>query len=193
MVGGRWFDLASLMLTSADLVFPKASEKDLECIFTIICSLVKKPESLDESLEIAKIAQQPNEKPALRLKILFNLYNMLENPYGRFLVYMKALEVADNGKVTEHIISSFKKIDTLLKEWNIGLQDQRELFLAISNILKELKSSAKENFKFLTKYLATFSGEATHDMDEAKEKATYTIIEFVKAPDMFQVLFTKIV
>nr|XP_043634998.1 eukaryotic translation initiation factor 3 subunit M-like [Erigeron canadensis] len=191
MVSGRWLDLASLMLTSADLVFSKASEKDLECIFTIICSLVKKSESLEESLEIAKllsakIAQRPSEKPALRLKILFNLYNMLENPYGRFLVYMKALEVAANGKVSEHIISSFKKIDTLLKEWNLGLQDQRALFLAISNILKEHKSSAKENIKFLTKYLATFSGEDTHDMDEAKEEAAYTIIEFVKAPDMFQ-------
>lgn len=47
---------------------------DLECIFTVICNLVKKPESLDESLEIAKIlstkiAQQPSEKPALRLKM----------------------------------------------------------------------------------------------------------------------------
>ncbi|KAL4569756.1 hypothetical protein LXL04_025399 [Taraxacum kok-saghyz] len=46
MIAGRWFDLASLMLTSAELVFPKASDKDLECIFTIICNLVMKPESL---------------------------------------------------------------------------------------------------------------------------------------------------
>ncbi|KAI3781227.1 hypothetical protein L2E82_11236 [Cichorium intybus] len=141
MISGRWFDLASLMITSADLVFSKASEKDLECIFTVICNLVKKPESLDESLEISKllstkIAQQPNEKPALKLKILFNLYNMLENPSGRFLVYMKALNVAANV----NIIPSFKKIDTLLKEWNLELQDQRQLFLAISNILKEHKS-----------------------------------------------------
>ncbi|KVH48448.1 eukaryotic translation initiation factor 3 subunit M-like [Cynara cardunculus var. scolymus] len=191
MIAGRWLDLASLMLTSADLVFSKASEKDLECIFTVICNLVKKPESLDESLEMAKllstkIAQQPHEKPALRLKILFNLYNMLENPYGRFIVYMKALDVAANGKGMEHIVPSFKKMDTLLKEWNLGLKDQRELFLAISNILKEHKSSAKENIKFLTKYLATFSGEDAHTMEEAKEEAAYTIIEFVKAPDMFQ-------
>lgn len=47
---------------------------DLECIFTIICNLVKKPESLDEMLEMAKllstkIVQQPNDKPALRLKM----------------------------------------------------------------------------------------------------------------------------
>ncbi|GKC78700.1 hypothetical protein Tco_1129474 [Tanacetum coccineum] len=126
----------------------KKDAQNLECIFTVICNIVKKPESVDESLEISKllsetIAQQPNEKHALRLKILLNLYNMLENSYRRFLVYMKALE--------------------------------------------EQKSSAKENFKFLTKFLATFSGEDADRMDEAKEQAAYTIIEFVKASDMFHV------
>ncbi|KAL7221446.1 hypothetical protein ACSBR1_023412 [Camellia fascicularis] len=191
IVMGRWLDLASLMLTSADLIFSKVSDKDLECIFTVICNLVTKPESLDESLEMAKlistkITQQPNEKPALRLKIMFNLYNLLENPYSRFFVYMKALDLAVNGKVSEHIISSFKKMDYFLREWNIGIQDQRKLFLTISNILKDNKSSAKDSFKFLTKYLATFSGEDAHTMGEAKEEAVHTIIEFVKAPDMFQ-------
>jgi len=175
------------------VIFSKVSEKDLECIFTIICDLVKKPESLDESLEMAqlistKITQQPNEKPALRLKIMFNLYNLLENPYSRFFVYMKALDLAlaANGKVTEHIIPSFKKMDNLLGEWNIGIQDQRKLFLTVSNILKESKSSGKEAFKFLTKYLATFSGEDAYTIGEAKEEAVRSIIEFVKASDMFQ-------
>ncbi|CAL5370741.1 unnamed protein product [Camellia sinensis] len=213
IVMGRWLDLASLMLTSADLIFSKVSDKGevvdflpfdvivkpsmvesyshLECIFTVICNLVTKPESLDESLEMAKlistkITQQPNEKPALRLKIMFNLYNLLENPYSRFFVYMKALDLAVNGKVSEHIISSFKKMDDFLREWNIGIQDQRKLFLTISNILKDSKSSAKDSFKFLTKYLATFSGEDALTMGEAKEEAARTIIEFVKAPDMFQ-------
>ncbi|KAI3713127.1 hypothetical protein L1987_71699 [Smallanthus sonchifolius] len=193
MIAGRWLDLASLMITSADLVFSKALDTDLECIFTIICNLVKKPESLDELFEMAKllstkIAQQPNDKPALRLKILINLYNLLENPYSRFLVYMNALKLAMDGKVTEHIIPSFKMIDTLLKEWDLRVQDQRDIFLAVSNILKEHKSfsSPKETLKFLTKYLATFSGEDSQVMEEAKEEAAHTIIEFVKAPDVFQ-------
>ncbi|KAJ0825769.1 putative proteasome component (PCI) domain, eukaryotic translation initiation factor 3 subunit M [Helianthus annuus] len=212
MVAGRWLDLASLMVTSADLVFSKASDKDLESIFTIICNLVKKPESLDELLEMAKllstkIAQQPNDKPALRLKILFNLYNLLENPYSRFIVYKNALKLAKRrlenpysrfivyknalklakeGKVIEHIFPSFRKIDSLLKEWDLGVQDQRELFLAISNIFKEHKSSPKETLKFLTKYLAAFSGEDSHVLEEAKEEAARAIIEFVKAPDVFQ-------
>ncbi|XP_016496535.2 uncharacterized protein LOC107815465 isoform X3 [Nicotiana tabacum] len=191
MIEGRWLDLASLMLTSADLIFSKASEKDLECIFTIICNLVKKAENLDQVHEMAelissKLSQQPNDKPALRIKLLFNLYNLLENPYSRFFVYMKALNLAINGKVTEHILPSVKKIDSFLKEWNLGVKDQRELFLKISNILKEAKGSAKESFKFLTKYLETFSVEDAYAMNEAKEEALRAIIEFIKAPDMFQ-------
>lgn len=50
-----------------------------------------------------------------------------------------------------------------------------------------LGSSAKESFSFLTKYLATFSNEDAYTISEAKEEAVRAIIEFVKAPDMFQV------
>ncbi|KAL3844591.1 hypothetical protein ACJIZ3_001994 [Penstemon smallii] len=191
MIQNRWLDLASLMLTSADVIFSKASEKDLECVYTVICNLVKRPESLDQVHEIAeliatKVTQQPNDKPALRLKILFNLYNLLENPYSQFYVYMKALNLAISGKVTEHVLLSLKKIDNLLKEWNLGIKDQRDLFLAVANILKENKGSAKDSFNFLVKYLETFSGEDASTMTEAKEEAVRTIIEFVKSPDMFQ-------
>ncbi|GAB4828663.1 hypothetical protein Ancab_018328 [Ancistrocladus abbreviatus] len=191
MVMGRWLDLASLMYTSADLIFLKVPEKDLECIYTVICNLVTKSESPLEVLEMvklitAKIIQQPTEKPALRLKILFNLYNLLEDAYCRFYVYMKALHLSVSGNVTEYVIPSFKKIDNFLKEWNIGVQEQRELFLTISNILKESRSSGKDSFNFLTKYLATFFGDDTHDMSEVKEDAVRAVIEFAKAPDMFQ-------
>ncbi|ONK77620.1 uncharacterized protein A4U43_C02F8640, partial [Asparagus officinalis] len=193
MLSLRWLDLASLMLTSADLVVSRVSDKDLECIFTVICNLVTRASSLDEALEMAKlisakVALQPNDRPALRLKILFNLYNLLENPYSRFFVYTKALDLAANGKVIENIIPSFKKIDSLLQEWNIGKVDQRDLFLTISNILKDNKSMAKDSFNFLNKYLATFSSEDedSYATNETKEEAVRAIIEFVKSPDMFQ-------
>ncbi|CAA0823352.1 Proteasome component (PCI) domain protein [Striga hermonthica] len=191
MIQNRWLDLASLMLTSADLIFSKASEKDLECVYTVICNLVKKPESLDQVHEMAvliasKVTQQPNDKPALRLKILFNLYNLLDNPYSQFFVYMKALNLAISGKVTEHVLPSFKKIENFLKEWNLGVKDRRDLFLAVSNILKDSKGSAKDSFDFLVKYLETFSGDDVLAVDEAKEEAVRAVIEFVKAPDVFQ-------
>lgn len=186
VVAGRWMDLTSLMLTSADVIFSKASEKELECVYTVICNLVTKADNLDQVHEMAelistKVTQEATEKPAVRLRILFNLYNLLDNAYSRFFVYMKALKLAIDAKVPEHVIPSFKSVDSLLREWNLEVKDQRDLFLSISNILKEGKGSAKESFRYLTKYLATFSGE-----DEAKEEAVRAVIEFVKAPDMFQ-------
>lgn len=191
IVMGKWLDLASLMLTSADLVFSKVSDKDLECIFSVICNLVTKLENPEEAFEMAKlistkITQQATDKPVLRLKILFNLYNMLESSESRFFVYMQALNFALKGKVTEQISHSFKKIDSFLKEWSIGVEDQRNLFLTIANVLKENKSPGKDYFKFLTKYLATFSGEEAHAIGEAKEEAVQAVVEFVKAPDVFR-------
>ncbi|KAI4346694.1 hypothetical protein L6164_007567 [Bauhinia variegata] len=188
---GKWLELATSMVTSAELIFPKVSEKDVESIFTIICNLVTRPDNPDEVLEItkvisAKIIQQPNEKAAVCLKIIFNLYNLLETPYSQFYVYMKALNLAINAKVTEYIIPSFKKVDSFLKDWNIGIVEQRELFLTISNILKENKTMAKDYFNFLTKYLASFSGEDAHVLAEAKEEAVCAVVEFVKSPDIFQ-------
>ncbi|KAL0396604.1 UNVERIFIED_CONTAM: Eukaryotic translation initiation factor 3 subunit M [Sesamum calycinum] len=120
MIQNRWLDLASLMLTSADVIFSKASEKDLECAYTVICNLVNKPESLDQVHEMAeliatKVAHQLSDKHVLRLKI-----------------------------------------------------------------------SAKDSFNFLVKYLETFSGGDALTVAEAKEEAVHAIIEFVKAPDMFQ-------
>lgn len=174
---------------------------------------------------------------------LFNLYNLLENPYSRFHVYMKALDLALKGKAPEHIIPSLKKIESFLREWNVGIIEQRELFLAIASVLKESKryyrmndvskwvililsllftisyllcfyfdmsdlftltnnikliydwqllfdfSSANDYFKFLTKYLATFSGEDAYILSEAKEEAARAIVEFVKAPNMFRVFY----
>ncbi|KAK7266584.1 hypothetical protein RIF29_19233 [Crotalaria pallida] len=188
---GNWLELAQLMVPSAELIFSKVSDKDVESIFTIICNLVTKTENPDEVEGIVeviseKIIRQPNEKPAARLKILINLYNLLETPKCRFDVYMKALKFAVNGKVTEYIIPSFKKIDSFLKDWKIGITEQRELFLTISNILKDNKSTAKDSFKFLTNFLATFTGEDAQVLSTAKEEAVRAIVEFVKAPDVFQ-------
>ncbi|XP_010453700.1 PREDICTED: eukaryotic translation initiation factor 3 subunit M [Camelina sativa] len=187
----RWLDLATLMVTSADLVSTKISEKDLECTYTIICSLVKNVKTPEEVLEMvkaiaSKVVQQPDDKASLRLKILFNLYNLLDHPNARFQVYMKSLELAVNGKITEYIVPSFKKIDSFLKEWSIDIKDQREVFLAIAKVLRENKSLAEESLQFVTKYLATFSNDDAQVLSEAKEEAVRAVIEFFKAPSICQ-------
>ena len=61
---------------------------------------------------------------------------------------MKALLLALAGKGVDHIIPSFKKIDSFLKEWELGVQDQRELFFAIAKVLKEHKRYNDDRYSF---------------------------------------------
>ncbi|XP_037482957.1 eukaryotic translation initiation factor 3 subunit M-like [Triticum dicoccoides] len=196
-LAGRWLDMASLMLANADLLLlaPTAPDKaaDLECVLTVICNLVTKAESEDEALEIArlicaKLAHQPGDKPTLRIKVLFSLYNLLPSLSGKALVYRKALELAAAGKAADCVVPTFKNIDAFVAYWGIGKPEQRDLFLAVTRILKDHKGMTKEYFKFLNKYLATFDGSAD-DADAigaAKEEAAAAIIEFVKSSDLYQ-------
>lgn len=188
----KWYpDLVNLLLTSADLVLANASEKDMECIFTVISNLVSKAQSPDDALAMAdqianKLTVQPIDKPVSRLKILFHLYNVLENPYGRFLIFKRVLKLAVAGKVTELIVPIFKRMDAFLHEWNISENDKRDIFLSATNILKDQKGYTKDSYAFLFKYLQTFIGEDASTLNEAKEEAVRAVIEFVKSPDMFQ-------
>ncbi|XBI87871.1 hypothetical protein VPH35_025897 [Triticum aestivum] len=196
-LAGRWLDMASLMLANADLLLlaPTAPDKaaDLECVLTVICNLVTKAGSEDEALEIArlicaKLAHQPGDKPTLRIKVLFSLYNLLPSLSGKALVYRKALELAAAGKAADCVVPTFKNIDAFVAYWGIGKPEQRDLFLAVTRILKDHKGMTKEYFKFLNKYLATFDGSAD-DADAigaAKEEAAAAIIEFVKSSDLYQ-------
>ncbi|KAE8775556.1 eukaryotic translation initiation factor 3 subunit M-like [Hordeum vulgare] len=195
VLAGRWLDMAALMLASADLLLlsPRVPDKELECILTVICNLVTKAGSEDESLEIArlicaKLTHQPADKTTLRIKVLFSLYNLLASPSGKAFVYRKALELAAAGKAADCVVPTFKNIDAFVAYWGIGKPEQRDLFLAVSRVLKDQKGMAKEYFKFLNKYLAMFDGSADEAdaIGAAKEEAAAAIIEFVKSSDLYQ-------
>lgn len=61
-------------------------------------------------------------------------------------------------------------------------------FRSSSEISGAFCRSAKESFAYLVKYLATFAGEDAATLSEAKDDAVRAVIEFVRAPDSFQVL-----
>lgn len=73
---------------------------------------------------------------------MFHLYNVLENPYGRFLIFKRVLKLAVVGKVTELVVPTFKRMDSFLQEWNVTESDKRDIFLSATNILKEQKGYA---------------------------------------------------
>ena len=94
---------------------------------------------------------------------LFSLYILLLGPYSKAFVYKKALELATAGKVAKYIIPSFKNIDSFVSEWGIGNLEQRELYLAITSILKDQKGcDMRDSLRLVIKFLsiATWLGFA---------------------------------
>ena len=70
---------------------------------------------------------------------LFSLYNLLPSLSGKALVYRKALELAAAGKTADCVVPTFKNIDAFVAYWGVGKPEQRDLFLAITRILKDQK------------------------------------------------------
>lgn len=94
---------------------------------------------------------------------LFSLYNLLLSPYGKAFVYKKALELATAGKAAEYIIPSFKNIDSFVSEWGIGNLEQRELYLAITSILKDQKGcDTRDSLRLVIKFLSIATGLGFH-------------------------------
>lgn len=74
---------------------------------------------------------------------------MLENPYGRFLIFKRVLKLAVIGKVTELVVPTFKRMDSFLQEWNVTESDKRDIFLSATNILKDQKGYGSSEIQFL--------------------------------------------
>eukprot|EP00897_Mesotaenium_endlicherianum_P002776 jgi/Mesen1/2526/ME000161S01579 len=191
LAANRVSDLVNLLLLSVDTVLSKAADKDCECVFAVICNLVSKSQEAGGTEVMAnevakKLTSKPTDKPALRLKLLFGLYNILKSPSSRFQLYMEALRFATAGKVADLIIPSFKRLDAFIKEWNLKTSDVRLLYLQVTNILKDHKGSARESYNYLLKYLGTFSESDAAQVGGAKHDAARAAVEFIKSPDLFQ-------
>ncbi|GBG63478.1 hypothetical protein CBR_g38096 [Chara braunii] len=193
MAAGRNVDLVSLLVTSADIVLSNASDKDLECIFMVICNVAAKATSEEEAMrmssQITAALTAQTSKAALKIKLLFHLYNTIKKaPYARFLLYRRLLEFAIAAKVTDLVTPSLKRLEAFLKEWNVTVQDQRGLYLTATNLLREGRGSAaaKESFNFLLKFLSTFSGEDPQRLADVREYAVRAAVEYIKATDIFQ-------
>jgi translation initiation factor 3 subunit M len=78
------------------------------------------------------------------------LYNVLENPYGRFLIFKRVRKLAVAGKVTELVVPTFKRMDSFIQEWNVSESDKRDIFLSATNILKDQKGYVPIEAQYLS-------------------------------------------
>eukprot|EP00270_Netrium_digitus_P018431 TRINITY_DN6_c0_g1_i1.p1 TRINITY_DN6_c0_g1~~TRINITY_DN6_c0_g1_i1.p1 ORF type:complete len:439 (+),score=138.75 TRINITY_DN6_c0_g1_i1:50-1318(+) len=202
----RVASLLGLLLTSADVLLVSASEKDCECVFSLIISLVTKSQGAEEEKSMAsdiaaKLTQVPGtendggaispERVSLHVRLLFLLYNVLSFPSTRFLIFMQILGFAVAVRAADLVLPAVRRVEALVKEWGgVSMGEQRGLFLTASNILREVKGGAKDSYSLLLKYLGTFSAseedEGAMAAEEVRDAAVRATVEFIKQADAFQ-------
>ncbi|KAJ3177850.1 hypothetical protein HDU85_005762 [Gaertneriomyces sp. JEL0708] len=172
------------------------NEKDFEPVYNLLIALIKdaQPEIVPKLITsiIAPIEQTAAEKSQLKLKVLSNLYNILEsNCAVRYDVYAAIWNVAAKSGDIDILIPHLTSLDTWIAEWGVALNKRRALYLLISQKLEETGDAKSQAYELLLKYLSTFDNADDQALGEAKEVATRAVKEAIKVPSVlsFEDLF----
>lgn len=151
----------SVLKKKGELYALGGAEKDVEAFFTVLASTAAKLEGAVGETVLRKIVDgvggtASTEHAALRLRILFALFNASSEPAFRYHVFLSTLQLATAANLTETLLPSLKRAEEWAKEWKLAKPQIRDLYKAVSALLRESKGGAKESYAFLLKFLATF-------------------------------------
>lgn len=165
-------EFSALMVANTDALLEGAEEGDAEGCFQV---LFKDMQLEADPAVVARLVGEitgqltanTESKPLLRLRILGNLYNVLSSVTGggagrpAFVSVLLAI-ISFAGKIGQlsKLQGYFDLLDVLVIKWDLGVDDARELFLAVSLAL-ESQGLADQAQLFLIKYLATFGKVAS--------------------------------
>jgi len=180
-------ELFAKLTEESSVLFTEAIEnKDVEGFFLVVCSLLKKlgveaVHQLTPKL-LAVVTQSTEDKVLLRLRILNNMYNILDvSPSDRYDIFATAMNFALATRNSELFIPHFKDIDKRIKEWGIDGKQLRDLYKKITDIYKTSKSA--QAYDWTVKYLLTFDNEK--ESEEATKAAVTAALDVIKSPDLF--------
>ncbi|RIA89008.1 hypothetical protein C1645_773446 [Glomus cerebriforme] len=164
----------------------EAPEKEFEAIFNLLIAILKSasPETHPNLIKssIKSLVKDQNDKAIQKLKVLQNLYNTLEYTSSlRYDVFLTILDIATKNDEIDALLPQLSRLDIWVKEWAISTNQIRELYLTVSDRLKEA-GELKLSHDFLLKHLATYT--SSDDLSTAKSSATRAVIEAIQLPEI---------
>ncbi len=141
-----------------------AGEKDAEAAFAVLAhaagTLPADRALAAVSQILQRVADVKADAPALRLRILFAVFNAVPHARCRFTVLLRALQFATATEQAEAVAHTVPRIDAWAAEWALDAADQRALRLAVYELLEKTKGAGKESLAALVAYLALFEVRA---------------------------------
>jgi translation initiation factor 3 subunit M len=183
---GNQPSIVKKVIEQKDKLFAESSDADTEGCFSILASLisgfVKDQADRKELVDLftAAVTDSNSDKPTLRLKIVSNLYNLLEpKSTERFNVFMVLARYASESDQLNLVYRYVKNVDP--KSWDLQLSETRSLFKLMSEITsesddQEIRATSQA---FIVKLLATYEGQ--DDLSEVKEFAAKGVVGAIKS------------
>lgn len=149
------------ILKKKGALFALSADKDVEAFFVVLASTAAKLEGAAGEAVLRRIVDgvggsASSENAALRLRILFALFNASAEPAFRYQVFLSALQLASAASLTEALLPSLKRTEEWVREWKLAKAQTRDIYSAVSALLRDSKGGAKESYAFLLKFLGTF-------------------------------------
>lgn len=169
-------------------VLLNVDSKDFESIYNLLIALIKDASST-VIREIIKYIVDPivasgSEKTLLKLRVLSNLYNNLERTSpSRFDVYQAIVAVAANGEEVDVLIPSLSQLDKWLVEWNVNVDEKKEIYLRLTDVLGAYKKYKQLSYEQLLKFLLLFPAKP-ESSSATKPYALRAAIEAIRIPEV---------
>lgn len=177
-------EFVRLVVARAPEMFKHPTDANVESAFAVLGAVVKKvdaealPAIVDEMCAV--VTAEKSERAPLRLRILANLYNLLNSASApRFSVFMALVAYAAETGQLGLLKPYFAEADSWVAAWRLSTADARALFLRISDALAA-SGDAKGSFDFLSKFLGTFEDADDAALAGASEQAAKAAVNLIR-------------
>lgn len=182
--------LADAFIVALDLPVDEDGPGSLEGCMQELLLWVKKECSMDNDLvdKICRGLCAGVSSGNLRLRCMALLYNAVSEDHiaKRFSLLAATISLASSvGLVSKIVDTILPKIDTFLRQWQVGVSEKRQMYRVCYEALKS-SEMAEAAFAFNVKQLGLYNG-ATDDEYASVEDATVdVIVQAVRLPKLYR-------
>ncbi|RKP39674.1 hypothetical protein BJ085DRAFT_16011 [Dimargaris cristalligena] len=123
--------------------------------------------------------------PALRMKVLSNLFNILDaNSALRADVLVAIVDLASTHSILRTLGSQLNKVDFWIKEWSLSPSASTQLYLSLSRALGSGRFSA-QSLEFLVKGLRSVEQDPSFQSGSLQAEATQAVCKTLQSSRLY--------
>lgn len=133
----------------------------------------------------APIPSSPYNATGLALNVLSTIFNTLAPDQDtRYHVLLAILKIVRNNSTFDQLTPQLAHLESWLETWNMDPQDQRKLYLAVSDVATEA-SEDEQAYQYLLKALRTIQSQQDAQSDDAKQLSVRALKQALLSPSHF--------